>query len=107
MTESEALEILTRDDAEIREGFFCINDILAIEVAKKSLEEVQEFEAIGTVSEFRQLKEKATAKKPRFYAHNYHCTECGNLVGNNEFHWQRFEYCDKCGQKLDWSEGKE
>mgnify|MGYP003553411757 CR=1 FL=1 len=73
----------------------------------KALEEIQQYRAIGTVSEFRELKEKAMAKKPRFYAHNYHCTECGNLVGNNEFHWQRFEYCDKCGQKLDWSEGKE
>ena len=46
--------------------------------------------------------EKHIAKKPRFYAHNYYCTECGNLVGNNEFKWQRFMYCDKCGQKLDW-----
>ena len=77
------------------------------EICLKALEEVQKYRAIGTVSEFRELKEKATAKKPRFYAHNYHCKECGNLVGNNEFEWQRFEYCDKCGQKLDWSEGKE
>ena len=49
-----------------------------------------------------ELCEKQIAKKPRFYAHNYYCTECGNLVGNNEFKWQRFLYCDKCGQKLDW-----
>ena len=65
---------------------------------------VQEFEAIGTVEEFKALKEKNEPKKPRFYAHNYHCTECGSLVGNNEFKWQRFLYCDNCGQKLDWSE---
>ena len=50
--------------------------------------------------------EKQVPMKPRFYAHNYHCTECGNLVGNNEFEWQRFLYCDNCGQKLDWSEYK-
>lgn len=65
-------------------------------------EEIQQYRAIGTVEEFKALKEKSVEKKPRFYAHNYYCTECGNLVGNNEFEWQRFLYCDKCGQKLDW-----
>lgn len=54
------------------------------------------------LEEFNDLKEKNVAKKPRFYAHNYYCAECDNLVGNNEFEWQRFLYCDKCGQKLDW-----
>jgi predicted SprT family Zn-dependent metalloprotease len=68
------------------------------------LSELKSYRAIGTIDEFKSLKEKSVAKKPRFYAHNYYCTECGNLVGNNEFEWQRFMYCDKCGQKLDWSE---
>lgn len=63
---------------------------------------LKEYSAIGTIEEIKALKEKNVAKKPRFYAHNYYCTECGNLVGNNEFEWQRFLYCDKCGQKLDW-----
>ena len=66
------------------------------------LTKIKKYEAIGTIEEFKVLKEKNVAKKPRFYAHNYYCTECGNLVGNNEFEWQRFLYCDKCGQKLDW-----
>ena len=48
--------------------------------------------------------EKQIPKKPRFYAHNYYCSVCDNLVGNNEFEWQRFKYCDNCGQKIDWSE---
>ena len=56
MTESDALEILTRDDEEMRKGFFCINDFFAIEVAKKALEEIQQYRAIGTVSEFRENK---------------------------------------------------
>lgn len=77
------------------------------DVLNSAINKLADYEDIGTVSEFRELKEKATAKEPRFYAHNYYCTECGNLVGNNEFKWQRFEYCDKCGQKIDWSEGKE
>ena len=50
--------------------------------------------------------EKQIQKKPRFYAHNYYCSVCDNLVGNNEFEWQRFKYCDVCGQKLDWGDGE-
>ena len=48
--------------------------------------------------------EKQIVKKPRFYAHNYYCSVCDSLVGNSEFEWQRFKYCDTCGQKLDWSD---
>lgn len=51
-----------------------------------------------------QALEKQIPKKPRFYAHNYYCSVCDNLVGNNEFEWRRFKYCDTCGQKLDWSD---
>ena len=46
--------------------------------------------------------EKQIPKKPRFYAHNYYCSVCDNLVGNNEFEWKRFKYCDTCGQKMNW-----
>ena len=48
--------------------------------------------------------EKQIPKKPRFYAHNYYCSVCDSLIGNNEFEWQRFKYCDTCGQKIDWSD---
>ena len=48
--------------------------------------------------------EKQIPKKPIFYAHDYYCSVCNSLVGNNEFEWKRFKYCDTCGQKLDWSD---
>lgn len=73
-----------------------------LEIALQVMKELREYREIGTVDEFKDLKEKNEPKKPRFYAHNYHCTECGILVGNNEFQWQRFLYCDNCGQKIDW-----
>ena len=63
-------------------------------------QENHEYSCIGTVEELKEAREKQIPKKPRFYAHNYYCTECGNLVGNNEFKWQRFLYCDKCGQAI-------
>ncbi|MBR2408942.1 MAG: hypothetical protein IKB07_08300 [Lachnospiraceae bacterium] len=119
--------------------FSLSDDVL--DVAISALEEVQELHAIGTVSEFRELKEKkydcdikhlvgecsyaetgcsdcigklkikdalekATAKKVRelnerkdLYVAS--CTLCGHLVRRNQ------RYCDGCGQKLDWSKGKE
>lgn len=36
MTREEAIEILNRDDNEMRKGWFCINDFKAIEVLKKA-----------------------------------------------------------------------
>ena len=48
--------------------------------------------------------EKQIPKKPRFYAHNYYCSVCDSLIGNNEFEWKRFKYCDNCGQAIDWSD---
>ncbi len=36
MTREEAIEILNRDDNEMRKGWFCINDFIAIEVLKKA-----------------------------------------------------------------------
>lgn len=47
--------------------------------------------------------EKQIPKKPRFYIHNYYCSICGHLVGNNEFKWQNENYCDNCGNAIDWS----
>ena len=73
-----------------------------IRQSEEEFDMLMEYRKIGTIEEFKDLKEKSVAKKPRFYAHNYYCTECGNLVGNNEFEWQRFLYCDNCGAKIDW-----
>lgn len=54
-----------------------------------------------------QALEKQIPLKPKFYARNYHCANCANLIGNNEFKWQRFLYCSKCGYKQDWSDEDE
>ena len=85
MTEAEALEILKRDDDDMRKGYFCINDFLALEVAKTALE-------------------KQIAKKPipvdsgvYDYPYDYECPNCRKNVDDIEHH------CE-CGQKLDWSE---
>ncbi len=63
------------------------------------LEELKQYRAIGTVSEFRELKEKSTAKKP-IETDWLRCPNCDATLLLGEKH------CI-CGQHLDWSEGKE
>ena len=67
---------------------------------------------IDALDEFRELKEKATAKKPKHLSKregivttNYECPICGcrRLGHSNDLDKC---YCPECGQKLDWNEGK-
>ena len=85
MTESEAIKILQRD--------------LQIQLENKALPD-----GIEAIQIAIQALEKQIPKKPIFYAHDYYCSVCNSLVGNNEFEWKRFKYCDTCGQKFDWSD---
>lgn len=74
-----------------------------MDIAKK-------FESIGTVEEFKALKEKSMAKKPtpidyekyigvienaKFLRGAYWCPNCKHTVRSGT-------YCSDCGQKLDW-----
>ena len=67
-----------------------------IEVAIQALEEIQQYRAIGTVEEFKALKEKNDPKKIVKCENDYKCPICNHWVGF------RCGYCDGCGQALDW-----
>ena len=79
MTESEAIKILQRD--------------LQIQLENKALPD-----GIEAIQIAIQALEQQIPKKPIFYAHDYYCSVCNSLVGNNEFEWKRFKYCDTCGK---------
>lgn len=85
----------------------------------KWLEELKAYRAIGTIEEFKALKEKSVAKKPTEKELPYseevglnsewHCPACGSYVGYftegmNEP--EQMEYCNVCGQHIakDWIE---
>ena len=51
-----------------------------------------EYRAIGTIDEFKALKEKRTAKSRRIVAGKYFCPECGRTADMG--------YCKACGQNL-------
>lgn len=81
-----------------------------------------EYEELGTVEELREAREKHMAKKIIIvkarneiedvsigdFVH-YKCANCGKRIGS-AFHYppneymMEYKFCDKCGQKLDWSE---
>lgn len=127
MTENEALEILNnecediskvqialkvaRDAIEEIQQYRAIGTVegykRAVKVSKENYylcaeykARLKEFEAIGTVEEFKALKEKSVAKKafPNIVAGKVICPTCNSSL------FKTYEHCVKCGQKLDWSE---
>ncbi len=83
------------------------------------LERLAEYEAIGTVEECREARERQRAKKPfkalehqKKSGYKHKCPKCGCAVGYVEKTPFRKRvliehaapYCCVCGQKLNWSE---
>lgn len=69
----------------------------------RSLKELEDYRSIGTVEEFKNLKELNTPKKTHNQKHpvyetiRHHCPNCEiNLTGIG------FDYCIECGQKIKW-----
>lgn len=69
----------------------------------RALKELQDYREIGTVEEFKDLKELRTAKKVDiwvnsvFDVHSYHCPNCeANLTGG----FETYNFCVQCGQKI-------
>lgn len=74
-----------------------VEDIQLIFSLCKDLERiVKKYEAIGTLDEFKVLKEKNEPKKIVRFEDGDKCPICNHWVGF------RYDYCDGCGQKLDW-----
>ena len=118
MTENEAIKVMKwYSEEEYGEGLVSESHRMAIQ----ALEEIQQYRAIGTIEEFKALKEKNEPKRlltrEEKYPQNYGmystsdrwCPCCRGLVftGDWSVHKQNIMYkrirCG-CGQKLDWSE---
>lgn len=95
--------------------------VQATGMAIKALEEVQQYQAIGTHGEcvrknftFKSLleaREKQTPKKPDLEGDGYGddgvliydtwiCPCCGKRY---EIDYEEYDYCPNCGQAIDWS----
>ena len=93
MTENEAISVLKMIEAH---GSLSSK---AKEMAIKSLSEIQQYRAIGTVEELQALKEKSEPKKAKYDNEDgwetYICPSCGKAVGEHQ------KYCWNCGQAFE------
>lgn len=139
MTENEAIEVLNNFDMQVSakaDGAYqsTIGE-MACKVAIKALSEIQQYQAIGTVEECREARERQRAKKPILcmneqsgmfvdYADGHgeyktqmnnwwRCPCCNEVVGqrvivHKHIHDQRKKiFCEKCGQAISWERDNE
>ena len=108
MTENEAIDKLNNLHYKIVHTSFCSmvyeSEIEALCMAKDCLKEIQQYRAIGTVEEFKALKEKSVAKKPIGEYTQCKCSVCGRRVrsGRGSSSFVRDNFCQRCGQAIDW-----
>ena len=117
MKKNEASVIIGNIPVNGKDGCYSITEYQeAKTVAVQALEEIQQYRAIGTPEECRAAVEKQTAKKVVSFEYhngtiNYGCPVCKwKIISkiNGEWCVGTFnEYCDRCGQKLDWSDEDE
>lgn len=77
--------------------------------SKADMREVlKQYEDLGTVEEFRALKDKSVAKKPNLEGDGYYNGEivldawiCPNCNKSYEVDYDNYDYCPNCGQHID------
>ena len=111
MTENEVLEsALEKVKAQkINFGFMERFNVDENWEVMKALEEIQQYRAIGTIEEFKALKEKNTPKKVNIQQWIYTKCECGYEFSKHHGdgyysipYKKQTKHCPDCGQKLDW-----
>lgn len=106
MTESDAIKTIQLD---ICNGCECIENCITNQceyfLAINALEEIQQYQALGTVEELRLAKEKQIPMKPTEINDEcgyFECPACGDLIYAEGARFEEHKYCLSCGQKLDW-----
>ena len=101
MTEIEARsKIKYRIANEMRKAGENKEEYEDLEIAIQALKEIREYREIGSVEEFKALKEKNTPMELAEHnfqdeVHHYLCPSCRNIVSFNQ------NYCEECGQALE------
>ena len=124
MTENEAIDKLNNLHYKIVHTSFCNkvyeSEIEALCMAKDCLKEIQQHRAIGTVEEFKDLKEKSVAKKVFDFQVNkmqsfceddfgrempctikvfqFYCPNCNRKIASRF----KINKCTNCNQIFDW-----
>ena len=98
MTENEKLNEALEDFETFCKGkAICVTGE-ALEMVRTAVKEAIAYRAIGTIEEFKALKDKSVEKKPiereRNYLTVFDCPTCNAEL----YSGQRF--CDECGQSI-------
>lgn len=120
MTEERVIEVLGIMKSQMKEfgmtaRFEGLREMqeTAVDVAVKSLSEIQQYRAIGTVEECREARERHREKKPNITTGKTEedklaCRPIceGNLDWTYNGFWRKGnpKYCSNCGQSIDWSD---
>ena len=100
MTENEARLIL---DVRISRFDHAGDVNEALEIAKKALDEIQQYREIGTVKEFREaVKKQKGMQVNEIHVDEYFCPACGSENNNGDFGVPGDHYCPICGQAIYW-----
>lgn len=81
----------------------------------EALQEIWQYQEIGTVGECREARERQIAKKIILNSEDdrefedFICPNCKDILqqrrkGATRITIYKFKFCHNCGQKLDWSE---
>ena len=108
MTENEALKLMESLVIDPKCELVKTLDFKATVI--RALEDLQQYRAIGTIEEFKALKEKSVAKKPiqdEHFQYDYSCPCCGGKLAESVddnccLEEEMAGWCPYCGQKLDW-----
>ena len=104
MTENEAIAFCYKKAENIK---MKAEPQTFIDIAKQ-LEELKQYRAIGTVEEFKALKEKSVAKKPielDQWGEYWKCPTCGKYAVNDL--GCKYKYCPNCGTEFDWESAEQ
>lgn len=105
MDYQEAIEILKDFDSQVSakaDGAYQTTiGKMACDFAISAMQDLQKHKKLGTLEEVREAVEKQKRKKPRATTNRcYVCPHCGLAASIKIKH----NYCDACGQHIDWSE---
>lgn len=114
MTVQEAIEYVVKEVCED----CCGSDepmgdckTCGVKIALESMEEVEQYRALGTVEELKEAREKQIPQTPCIEGDGY-CPEgnlvydtwiCPNCEEHYEIDYDDYDYCPKCGQAIDKS----
>lgn len=102
MTENEVFEHI----GDLAGDYKCFDEKISHQeslILCNLIEEIQQYRAIGTIEEFKTLKEKSVAKKisgKRF--EEAICPRCESELFDTYWAFGGIHYCSNCGQAIDW-----